>query len=152
MKPRVWMVDDLKENRDKFQKSHEHRFTVRVFKSPYDALTTLESEKPDALLCDIYFYDNPSEAETVERLVEEKANDLLQLAKKINAEGNETGIKLISDVRRKFKDNPPFPIYAYTAKGPYLLHGQGFEQLIRLEARWLFKNKYNAESEALIIK
>jgi hypothetical protein len=154
MKPLVWMVDDLRENREKFKEAQKQHFTVRVFESPNEVLAALESEKspPDALLCDIYFFDDVSKAQDAEEKVQRVAEQLDKLAKDLGAEKNQTGILLVEAVRRMFKDSPPFPIYAYTAKGPYLLQGSGFDQLSYLEARWLFKNKYNSQSESLIIK
>src|SRR5437867_2111031 len=35
-------------------------------------------------------------------------------------------------------------LYAYTSKGPYLLHGEGFQRLEELETRWLFRGQLDA--------
>jgi hypothetical protein len=48
---------------------------------------------------------------------------------------------LIGDIHKQFRGSPPFPVYAYTSKGPYLLQGDGFQRLEELEARWLFKGR-----------
>jgi len=45
----------------------------------------------------------------------------------------------------------PFPVFAYTSKGPLLLDQHGFDRVVNAGAKWLFKNKYGPETEALQI-
>ena len=105
-------------------------------------------EAPHALLCDIYFYDDESEREAVESDVDRKREELSELARTHNAErAQQRGIDLIRWVHDRFHGEPHFPIYAYTSKGPYLMEHKGFEELEKLDAKWLFKNKYDPETE-----
>ena len=59
---------------------------------------------------------------------------------------------MIEDVYRKFDNKPPFPVYAYTSKGPYLLDTPGFDRIARIGASWLFKNRYGRDAERLLIQ
>jgi hypothetical protein len=104
-------------------------------------------EPPDALLCDIYFYDDESERENAESAVKEKAEELRELAQRFDAKKAQQGIALIRYIRDRFDGKPHFPIYAYTSKGPYLMEHEGFEELEKLDVKWLFKNKYDPETE-----
>lgn len=145
---RVWLVDDREENRKKFQESHGRDLDVRTFQLPDEVLSALEGgDKPDALVCDVYFYPDEIEREQIESEVNQKARELGDLAKKFNTADAQLGIRLIRDVHDFFGGKPEFPIYAYTSKGPYLLQDEGFNQLEELNAEWLFKNKYKPYTE-----
>jgi hypothetical protein len=130
---RVWLVDDREENRKKFSDK-----VMEALKS---------GEPPDALVSDVYFYADEVRREEVERLVEEKAQELKRLAQQFKAEDAQLGIRLIRDVRDFFGGAPRFPIYTYTSKGPYLLEDNAFNELEELGAEWLFKNKYQDYTE-----
>lgn len=150
-KYRVWFVDDMEVNRTQFAKNHGDHFDVRLFKTPDEVLRALETERPDALLCDVYFYPDEREAKRAEEKVHAKAEELRRLDFELGADKYAAGIALIERVRELFNGSPPFPLYAYTAKGPYLLHGDGFERLSRSGARWLFKGRYGPETERLMV-
>jgi hypothetical protein len=145
---RVWLVDDREENRRRFVERHGTEFEVRTFETPDQLMREIQKENPpDALLCDIFYYQDSQEREAVEARVDDEAKRIEGLAAELHAEGAAEGIGLIQRVRHHFQDNPPFPIYAYTSKGPYLLHKDSFDRLEELDARWLFKNKYSIQTE-----
>ena len=151
-RPRVWLVDDRAENRERFKKDHGAYFDVDVFETPDEVLKALaERPRPDALLCDIYFYPDARQGDDAERRVLEQARELEALGDRLGARAAETGIELIRNVRERYRGDPPFPIYAYTSKGPYIMQSAGFQRLEELEARWLFKKRYTPESERLRI-
>jgi CheY-like chemotaxis protein len=145
---RVWLVDDRKENRDRFVERHGSEFDVRTFESPDSLISAIAKDhRPDALLCDIFFYSDPGQREKVEERVAKEAKRIESLADELDADKAADGIGLIQRVRQRFDNDPPFPIYAYTSKGPYLLHSESFDRLEELDARWLFKNKYSIQIE-----
>ena len=145
---RVWLVDDREENRVKFIERHESEFDVRTFESPDQLMKEIQDKQPpDALLCDIFYYHDAREREEVEKRVEQAAKEIESLASVLRADVAAEGIPLIERVRHHFHDEPPFPIYAYTSKGPYLLHNDSFDRLEKLNARWLFKNRYSPQVE-----
>ncbi len=145
---RVWLVDDRDVNRKNFVDRHANEFDVKTFETPDQVLAAFQQESPpDALLCDIFFYPDSKQREEVEKRVESEANRIENLSTELKADQAADGIGLIKRVRQHFHDNPPFPIYAYTSKGPYLLHKDGFDRLEELNARWLFKNKYSPQIE-----
>ena len=147
-KYRVWLVDDREENRKKFKENHGRDLNLDIFRCPDEVMKALEDgDKPDALLCDVYFYSDETRREKFEDLVNEKARELKDLAQQFNAEDAQLGIRLIRDVRDFFGGTPKFPIYAYTSKGPYLMQDEGFKQLEELNAEWLFKNKGHPYTE-----
>jgi hypothetical protein len=88
----------------------------------------------------------------MESRVQEKAREIRQFGEEIgaNAITNQAGVNLIQQVSAHFKSK--FPIYAYTSKGPYLLDNIGFDRVGETGARWLFKGKYGALTEQLIIR
>ena len=90
---------------------------------------------------------NAEEREAKEARVAQKAIQIERLATELGADKAADGIGLIERVRQEFGDNPPFPIYAYTSKGPYLLHNDSFDRLEQLNARWLFKGRYSPQVE-----
>ena len=150
-KPIVWYVDDLPENLEKFRNNHAEAFTVRTFETPGQVLNELSKSKPDALLCDIFFYESLQIAKEMELRVGKKAEEIRQFGEEIGANkvANQAGIELLQHVSNRYKNQ--FPIYAYTSKGPYLLDAIGFDHIGETGARWLFKNKYGAHTEQIII-
>ncbi len=138
---RVWLVDDSEENRTDFYDGQKHHFDVETFSTPAELLDALRTGTPDALLCDIYFYDDPVQREKIEERVRERAAQLREEASTIAPDTAQRGIRLMNDIRKQFRGTLPFPIYAYTSKGPYLLQSDGFQRLEELEARWLFKGQ-----------
>jgi hypothetical protein len=151
-KPLVWYVDDLPENLDKFSKNHAAAFTVRTFETPGQVLDALAKSKPDALLCDIFFYADTETAREMEEKVGQKAQEIREFGEEIGANklANQAGIQLLQEVSNFYKNQ--FPIYAYTSKGPYLLDAIGFDHIGETGAQWLFKNKYGAHTEQIIIQ
>src|ERR1039458_1225667 len=151
-KPVVWYVYDLPSNLEKFKEKHSEAFTIETFSRPERVLESLEKSRPDALLCDIFFYENGEIAEEMETKVWEKAKELSKFGEFIGANKltNQDGIKLIETVSRRFGTR--FPIYAYTSKGPYLLDQIGFDRIGDAGAKWLFKKKYGMATEQFIIK
>ena len=151
-KPVVWYVDDLPSNLDKFEKDHDEVFTVRTFSRPEQVLGELTKAKPDALLCDVFFYDTVLIAEDMERQVKERAAEIRKFGEQIGANNveNQAGINLIQFVSARFGSK--FPIYAYTSKGPYLLDELGFDRIGETSAKWLFKGKYGRYTEQFIIQ
>lgn len=149
---RVWFVDDREENRTAFAQNHGTVWDVRTFEDPNSLLKALGKGKhPDALLSDIYFYDNSKRREEVEKLVQDGAAELRREASKLDPQSAQEGIGLIKNVRNQFGNSPPFPIFAYTSKGPYLLADNSFDELVSLDAIWLFKNKYSPQNERHLI-
>lgn len=144
---RVWLVDDREQNRTAFYDAQKHHFDIETFSTTGEVLEALKSGVPDALLCDIYFYDDPAQREQIEQWVQGQAAKLREEASMIAPDTAQRGIRLIGDIHKQFQGSPPFPIYAYTSKGPYLLHGDGFQRLEELEARWLFKSRLDAHHE-----
>jgi len=112
----------------------------------------LSESRPDALLCDVFFYDTVSVAEEMERRVQEKATEIRKFGEEIGANriANQAGVPLIQTVAARF--GTQFPIYAYTSKGPYLLDELGYDRIGDAGARWLFKGKYGSHTEQVIIQ
>jgi len=137
-RPLVWLVDDLKSNRSKFRRDHSRHFRVRAFHDTCDVLDALRSKCPDALLCDIYFFPE-GEAKQIEQQVDTDAKKIRILGTKMDAEDRQEGIELAERIKEHYDGRPPFPIFAYTSKGPYLLETRGFNRVERAGLRWLFK-------------
>ena len=152
-KPTVWFVDDLDENLEAFRAKHADRFDVRTFSTPQEVLERLQEEAPDALLCDIFFYDTPEQAAAIERKMEDEAERMRSVAREIGAvdEKYQAGIDLIGRVVQKYEGDPPFPVYAYTSKGPYILDGPSLDRLAACGATVLFKKRISAAGEEMII-
>lgn len=112
-------------------------------------MEALGDSQPDALLCDIFFYENAAEAGDMEKKVQAKARDLREFGQEIGANRPQAGVALIQQATARYKNK--FPIYAYTSKGPYLLDENAFEQIAEAGARWLFKGKYGSLTEQLIL-
>jgi hypothetical protein len=145
---KVWLVDDREDNRKKFIERHGSEFEVKTFETPDQLLKAIANQRPpDALLCDIFYYQDAHQREEIEIQVAKEAKRIEDLATALQSDQAADGIGLIQRVREHFNNDPPFPIYAYTSKGPYLLHNDSFDRLEQLDARWLFKNKYSPQIE-----
>lgn len=116
-KPVVWYVDDLPENLERFKTNHKQVFDVRTFSTTEQVLSALVGSKPDALLCDVFFYDTMAIAQDMEKRVQEKAAEIRKFGEEIEANmiANQAGFPLIQSVSARFGKR--FPIYAYTSKG-----------------------------------
>ena len=141
-KPKVWFVDDLQSNLDEFTEAHDQYFEVTTFLEPTEVFDRLNQERPDALLCDVFFYDTPEEAQRIEIGVSEEAAALRDTAINIGALEDRllVGITLMEEIAVKHKNSVPFPIYAYTSKGPYLLAEGAWDRILSAGARVLLKN------------
>ena len=151
-KPIVWYVDDLPGNLERFRNNHQQTFTIRTFARPEEVTSALGESKPDALLCDIFFYETVESAEEIESKVQEKAAELRKFGEEIGANklANLAGVQLIQSVSARFGTR--FPIYAYTSKGPYLLDELGFDRIGDAGAKWLFKGKYGPHTEQIVLQ
>src|SRR5262249_51560800 len=141
---RVWLVDDSELSRTEFYDGQKHHFDVETFCTPGELLDALRTRAPDALLCDIYFYDDPAQRDRLEERVRDRVAQLREEAFTMAPDTAQRGMRLIADVRKEFRGPLPFPIYAYSSKGPYLLQRDGFQRLEELEARWLFRDQLDA--------
>jgi hypothetical protein len=159
-KPVVWIVDDIEQNLRDFKEAHDPKnFRVKVFKDTDAVINELNKETPDALVCDIYFYppkgdpryDPGLDGEIIEKNVKRYAIILRKMGKSIEAEGHQKGITLAEYINGHYKNNPPFPIFVYTSKGPYILEGEGFRRIERAGMHWLFKTD-NIEQQKRYIK
>ena len=53
----VWLVDDRKENRDRFLERHGSEFDIMTFESPDSLISAIAKDhQPDALLCNIFLF------------------------------------------------------------------------------------------------
>ena len=148
-KPTVWFVDDLKSNLDAFVEAHGDTFDVETFSEPRQVLNRLLEKTPDALLCDIYFYDTPFQAKNNEKQIQDEIFRLKQFFRKIGADKDKylAGIDLIERVMNKFNNLPPFPVYAYTSKGPYTLSDSELDRIVKTNAEILFKGRCSRDVE-----
>ncbi len=153
-KPRVWYVDDLPENCETFKKRHAEHFDLTLFSTVQEVDDALRgvprSKRPQALLCDIYFYDDLAEAREVERQVEEKRADFEASARKWNVFPHADGIRLIERVRNRYPRQ--FPVFAYTTKAPYLMMDDGYNRLAAAGAQFLFKSRLTVTNERTVVR
>jgi predicted nucleotide-binding protein len=150
-KPKVWLVDDLPNNLGKFEANHAGHFDVKTFSKTKDVLDLIQQgARPDALLCDVFFYDTVKEAERVEEVVADLSGRLKSAAVDANANDPERakGIKLMQQIYEHYgRHAPPFPMYAYTSKGPFLLEQKDWENISKYGAEVLLKNRISPEAE-----
>jgi len=119
-KYKVWLVDDLPGNREAFRTNHGDDFAIESVSKTDDVLQRIHNkEYPDALLCDIFFYDSVAEAENAETKVAGLAAKLRKTAIDIGVydHSHAAGITLMLQIYEHFKrTSPPFPMYAYTPR------------------------------------
>ena len=150
-KPTVWLVDDLLSNRQAFMRAHSKYMNVIAFESPVEVIERLRNKvRPDALLCDVYFFEG-RDVKISETIVKNGIAKIRRDARNLHAEDHQDGIDLMEQIQRDFDGSPPFPVFAYTAKAPYLMENSGFARIISSGARWLFKHKNNKTAEYAII-
>ena len=150
-KPKVWFVDDLPRNLERFEANHQKHFDIRTFSKTREVLKLIQrGKRPDALLCDVFFYDSVEDAERVEAEIDKLAVHLKAAAKEAQANDPERakGIKLMQHIYEHYGDHPPpFPMYAYTSKGPFLLERKDWENISKYGAEVLLKNRVTPETE-----
>jgi predicted nucleotide-binding protein len=149
-KPKVWCVD-LPRNLERFAANHREHFDITPFSRTSEVLKLIQQgQRPDALLCDVFFYDSVEEAERVEDDIAKLAQDLKGAAAKWRANDPERakGIKLMQQIYEHNGNHPPrFPMYAYTSKGPFLLEREDWENISKYGAQVLLKNRLTPEAE-----
>jgi predicted nucleotide-binding protein len=150
-KPKVWLVDDLPRNLKKFEENHRGHFDIKIFLNTRDVFALIEKgECPDALLCDVFFYESVKEAKRVENDVKKLAIRLKAAAAKAKASDprRAKGIELMRQIYEHYgKRAPRFPIYAYTSKGPFLLEQKDWENISKYGAQVLLKNRVKPKAE-----
>jgi hypothetical protein len=148
----VWLVDDLPKNRSDFERNHATDFNVSTFEKPSEVLSRIhKKEYPDALLVDVFFYDTPGLAQKVEKEVATLAQELKEKATQLGLLDHRftAGITLMENIYQHFnKKPPPFPMYAYTTKGPYLLEQKDWQKISDYGAEVLLKGRVAPQSEA----
>jgi len=148
---KVWLVDDLPSNLKTFKSNHKNHYKVRTFKNPNQVMKLItKGTYPDALLCDVFFYNNVKEAKRVEGDVEKLSDELKRKAKELNANDHSRtlGINLMEQIYEHFNhQRPDFPMYAYTSKGPFLLERIEWKKLSKFGAEILLKNRISADDE-----
>jgi CheY-like chemotaxis protein len=100
-KCKVWLVDDLPSNREAFTANHAVDFAVETFSKTSDVLQRIQrGEYPDALLCDIVFYDSVEQANEAEARVRELAKELRKTAVDIGVHDHRhtAGISLMQQI------------------------------------------------------
>lgn len=149
----VWFVDDLQSNLDYFEEKHFNTFKTRKFLDPEKVLEALDKEKPDALLCDVFFYDTPEKAEEIETIVNKEAERVRSVAHEIEADSDKylAGIDLMEALKIRYKGKLPFPVYAYTSKGPYLLTQHAWDRIVKSGATILLKKRFGPHIEKRLI-
>src|SRR5580704_13734752 len=113
-KPKVWFVDDLPSNLQTFRIRHDKDFMVSTFnKIEYVLERIRRRDCPDALLCDLFFFDAVDQAQRAEAKLVELAQTLQDraLASGVDARRHALGITLMRQINEEFKGPPPFPMY-----------------------------------------
>jgi len=150
-KYKVWMVDDLPRNLEVFRTNHGDDFAIETFSKTSAVLERIHNkEYPDALLCDVFFYDTVADAETAEAKVAELAAKLRKTAINIGVhdQSHTAGIVLMRQIYEHFKrTSPPFPMYAYTSKGPLLLEQSEWNKIFEYGAEVLLKGRVTPDAE-----
>jgi hypothetical protein len=98
----------------------------------------------------VFFYDSVAEAQEVETKINDLAAQLKATATEIGANDHThaVGITLMKNIFEHFGRNPPpFPMYAYTSKGPFLLEQSEWENISKYGAEVLLKNRITPERE-----
>jgi hypothetical protein len=150
VKPKIWFVDDLPENLATFENNHEAAFDIETFSAPAQVWERVARDHcPDALLVDVFFYDSLEQARRAESEVAELVDQLQEQVRRsgISEEKYKGGIKLIEQIHHHFRGRTPFPVYAYTSKGPVLLDKAEWQTLSQCGAKVLLKTRITPESE-----
>jgi hypothetical protein len=144
-------VDDLPENRRNFEINHASDFNVKTFEKPSDVLSCIRNQEyPDALLIDVFFYENVERARYVENEVAKLAEGLRDAAVDLGLLDHKysAGITLMENIHDYFgKRQQPFPMYAYTSKGPFLLEQKDWRKISDYGAEVLLKGRVTPQSE-----
>jgi len=147
----VWLVDDLPKNRHDFEINHAADFNVKTFAKPSEVLSCISrGQHPDALLVDVFFYDTEEQAQKAEDEVAAQADKIREATAKLGLLDHKyaAGITLMESIHAYFKKKPPpFPMYAYTTKGPYLLEQKDWQKISEYGGRVLLKGRVTAQSE-----
>ena len=150
-KSEVWLVDDLPSNRKNFKSNHKGHYKIRTFAHPQEVMKQIsKGKRPDALLCDVFFYDTVKRAKRAEKIVDKLSEKLKRAATKANANDHSLtlGIELMEKIYEHFdRKRPPFPMYAYTSKGPFLLERKEWKKLSQFGAEILLKNRVSPAYE-----
>ena len=140
-KPTVWFVDDLPSNLDTFCKNHDHEFVIETFSAIEQVLRTallVEFTLMRSFATCTYF-DTVEEAQRAE----DKISELIQALKGdariagIDNRKHAQGIALMRQLFDRFGKIPPFSVYVYSSKAPFLFERQEWEEVCEYGGRVL---------------
>lgn len=160
----------MEANRTTFEKALDPKyFKTETFSDTDSVLKKIQDGKgkvhPDILLCDIFFYPQGFEeaSKKIEGDIRDKVEDIRKLGDKLELEIKKIhhdydhnhvvgGISLAEAIRKEYLNNPPFPIFAYTSKGSYLLQTEDFNRIEAAQMRWFFKKVFLDEPNPIDMK
>src|SRR5215471_10655289 len=96
------------------------------------------------------FYDTAEEGERAEKAIADLAANLKKTATEIGVHDqmHAIGITLMQQIYEHFKNHPPpFPMYAYTSKGPFLLEQREWDRISEYGGKVLLKGRVTSDRE-----
>lgn len=159
-KPEVWYFDDVLESLEAFVKRHSSAFEIRTFTEVVDLLsalnqaTTARARVPSIILIDLYCSQDGADpdvlAETQRRLAEYFSAER-ELKKSVDAAWRPIGVEIVESVR-EFYPPEKLPIAMHTQQGLFLLRDELLQDLEKMGAGWLLKNRFSPETDRMVLE
>jgi len=159
-RPRVLIIDDNPKYIEAFvERQHEHYEIVAIENESevLRTLSTLEADDafPDVFVVDMY-YPRGSDAASLERIdiANQKLREFAEVEHRLRASIRESfeplGLNALKQIRKVFSAEE-VSVLVYAQSGMLLLSDQSIQDIERLGATWLLKDRYDARTEQTMI-
>lgn len=158
-RPRVLIIDDNPAFIEAFTARHSEHYLIRALSSEAEVMPTLRElemsgEFPDLFVVDMYYpRTTPTAAADIAyangqlrdfAVLEERAQTLVAQCYE------PLGLSVLRKIRRHVRF-PELPIIMYSQSGLLTIGDHGFQEIERLDAGWLLKDRYDARTEEVLV-
>ncbi|WP_043534291.1 toll/interleukin-1 receptor domain-containing protein [Actinomyces polynesiensis] len=158
-RPLALIVDDNPNYIRKFRERQQDFYDIESITSEAEVMPTLarmeaEGRFPDFFLVDMYYPTGPSESQELIDAANRKLKEFADLESAtqdvVRQSFEPLGLRMIRKIRKFF---PPsqLPVLVYTVSGLVSVGDQGFREIERLGGTWLLKDRYDAQTEEILI-
>lgn len=158
-RPQVLIVDDNPNYINMFRERQQDFYEIESITSEAEVMPTLarmeaEGRFPDFFLVDMYYPTGPAESQDLIDAANRKLKEFADLESAtqdvVRQSFEPMGLRLMRRIRQSFARDQ-LPILVYTVSGLVSVGDQGFREIERLGGTWLLKDRYDAQTEEVLI-
>jgi hypothetical protein len=157
--PQVLIVDDNPKYIAQFRERQQDYFAIESIMSEAEVMPTLarmdaEGRFPDYFLVDMYYPTGPNESPELIDAANKRLREFAELEATtqhiVQQSFEPLGLRLIRKIR-DILTPAQLPILMYSVSGLVSVGDHGFREIERLGGTWLLKDRYDAQTEEVLI-